>query len=237
MKHINKLRLTFFSLIFLAPNLLAATLLNFDKYNLSVVLDGKNIYGYYVGQSKKNMGSDNKAIFTDCHFFFKSITASSPKKIRAFKRPMKTWDSSPYNANGEIEIDKKLWFIEFDAKPSNCFDEREMADFFIAPLGAEEVNKIGALDRFNRKDRGAKFTLINSTPAVGIRWTIERSVVFSVDKGEFNRTTDFIDPGQPLTLIKIKAGYSFVRHVSSIDGKLTNGWIKSTGLNDPFPRY
>lgn len=210
----------------------AASLLTFDKYNFSVVRDKKDISGYYVGQSHKSNKSKDETIPRDCIFIFKKMHGEWPITIWVVPQPVERWDLSPYT-EGRIHIDDNLWTINLSDRPNNCASKPDGDQFLTPVLSPKDlINPFPS----NQENSGAKFTVTRSTPAIGIRWTTEAATIFHFVNRIFNETNTSLPVAQPVTLIKMRGKFSLVRHVNPANGEITNVWVKTSTLVNPFPR-
>jgi hypothetical protein len=194
----------------------AATFIEFDTpYIFAEIADGK-INGYY-GLSLPEAGGRPSV---SCEFFITSDSLDLPKhntvKIRTFytegsfdKRDGE--DVLP----GELVVQGDKWTLQMDQVPDGC----------LSAAGGGFL-KGSAVPNIVRK----------RTPIIGI-FVINKKIAFFDLKGNvFVERKGFLVPGDAVIAYLQKNNFYFVRYLNTETSAVTEGWVPTQSITDPFPR-
>lgn len=192
----------------------AGTLLKFDDHVLIVEKSNGRIYGYY--------GLIHEINHFSCVFlFYASKNKRKDNKITGFITDS-TYElrDKEYDSEGHIYLNETgEWIIQFDHAPDpGCLN---LGDSF----------KEGPDD-----DNPRRFAIEKRTNIIGIRMiSKEKSFFYGLENDIFSARKNYLTNSDVVIVLAERNEFSYVqfRHLRS--SKITNGWIKTANLKNPFP--
>jgi hypothetical protein len=225
----NKFLAVFAILVSCASVSNAATRISFDRPNLVVVFDEKNTYGYYVGYRMKQSAFDDAIMSHDCKFMFMRVKGEYEVSLRSLYYPIKDWDSAPYSS-GSIRVDGLDWQFQFSFPPRGCRSGADQDDIIVLPAPP-------GTNLTEYATRGGHFTVVKKTKVVGIRWVDSDTTLQRRENGKFVSTGVKLAAGDLVVELQKSGTRSEVDYFDAHSGKQVKGWVQSTNLTNPFPKY
>jgi hypothetical protein len=192
----------------------AGTLLKFDDNVLIAEESNGHIYGYYGFIHEINP-------FSCVFLFYASKNKGKDNKITGFITDS-TYElrDKEYDSDGRIYTNERgEWIIQFDHAPDpGCLN-----------LGSSFRETPG-------DDHPRRFTIEKRANILGIRMiSNQKSFFYDLDNNNFTARKSYLTSTDVVIVFKEKNKFSYVqyRHVRS--SKITNGWVKTADLKNPFP--
>ncbi|MDR8395032.1 hypothetical protein NE850_01665 [Paraburkholderia sp. USG1] len=229
MKNSNRIFFIFITLCLIMPFCRMATAgvaTTYDELNLVTYQSGQDIVGYYRAHEPP----------FSCEFLFMANRDHGVKSADGTEAlQMKTFDFVPYKntfsyaqRDPRAEIGGTLYLrdneiaLKTDHPHGGC---QSAAGLFNAAPGERGGSQYSATKRFD---------------AVGIAVSVEKSYFY--EKPGIGRRRQYILPGDLVTLLSRRNGYSYARYVNpdmAIDEtdsrKVVSGWLRNSDLANPFP--
>ncbi|MFM0296840.1 MULTISPECIES: hypothetical protein [Paraburkholderia] len=198
----------------------------YDELSFVTYQSGEDIVGYYRAQETP----------FSCGFLFMANRDEGVKSADGTEvLRMKTFDFIPYKGvfsyaqrDPRAEIDGTLYLhdneiaLKTDRPHAGC---QSAAGLFNAAPGERGASQYSATERFD---------------AVGI--AVSTNKTYFYEKPGIGKRRQYILPGDLVTLLSRREGYSYARYVSpdmSIDEtdsrKIVTGWLRNRDLTNPFP--
>lgn len=192
----------------------AVTLIEFDTpYIFAETADGK-VNGYY-GLSLPELGVRPSL---SCEFFMTSDSLEFAKhnavKIRTFYTEG-AFEASADVLPGELLIQGDKWTLQMEQVPDGCS---------------------GAAGGGFLKGSAVPSIVTKRTPIIGIFVVNKAIALFDLKGKVFIKKKGFLVSGNAVIAYLRRNNFYFVRYFNTETSRVTEGWVPTQSVSDPFPR-
>lgn len=223
LKRANKFLATFILFFSLSQIVLAGELIIFDNPNLVIVRSNDRITGYYGAVEGDK--SCEFYLFGSTNDLHKASGEYSYFEIQTFATEWKRFSYAErdrdFDINGRIYRNGSDWIVQTSNEQAGCG---------------------GAVGIFAKglNDKSFRFSEESHISAIAIRVVRRKTFFFDRKRNYFIERVGYLTENDNVVLLEQQGKYSRVRYVnpyffSSNSGAVTNGWVRSADLVNPFP--